>query len=48
VIDEVERRAPNGFSDLDAVITPEERHAIVRGYAATAGFSQDQTRLRRG
>ncbi|MTE01585.1 flavin-dependent oxidoreductase [Paracoccus sp. YIM 132242] len=47
VIDEVERRAPDGFDDLDAVITPEERQAIVRGYAATAGFSQDQTRLRR-
>lgn len=47
VIDEVERRAPDGFADLDAVITPEERHMIVRGYAATAGFSQDQTRLRR-
>lgn len=46
VIDEVERRAPDGFADLDAVITPQERHAIVRGYAATAGFSQNQTRLR--
>lgn len=46
VIDEVERRAPGGFTDLDAVITPEERHMIVRGYATTAGFSQNQTRLR--
>lgn len=46
VIDEVERRAPDGFADLDSVITPEERHAIVCGYATTAGFSQDQTRLR--
>lgn len=46
VIDEVERRAPTGFVSLDAVITPEERRAIVRGYADTAGFSQDQTRLR--
>ncbi|SED82562.1 flavin-dependent oxidoreductase [Rhodobacter sp. 24-YEA-8] len=46
LIDEVERRAPAGFSDLDQVITPEERAAIVRGYASTAGFSDDQTRKR--
>lgn len=46
VIDEVERRAPDGFDDLDAIITPAEREGIVRGYASTAGFSQNQTRLR--
>ncbi|MFT3688378.1 flavin-dependent oxidoreductase [Paenirhodobacter sp.] len=46
LIDEVERRAPEGFADLDRVITPEERAAIVRGYATTAGFSGDQTRKR--
>lgn len=42
VIDEVERRAPDGCSDLDSVISHAEREAIVRGYAATAGFSQQQ------
>ena len=46
LIDEVERRAPGGFADLDQVITAEERAAIVRGYASTAGFSHDQTRKR--
>jgi 2-polyprenyl-6-methoxyphenol hydroxylase-like FAD-dependent oxidoreductase len=46
LIDEVERRAPDGFTDLDLVITPEERAAIVRGYASTAGFSDEQTRKR--
>lgn len=46
VIDEVERRAPDGFGDLDAVISHEERAAIVGGYASTAGFSADQTRMR--
>lgn len=46
VIDEVERRAPDGFADLDAVIPWPEREAIVRGYATTAGFGTDQTRLR--
>lgn len=46
VIDEVERRAPDGFADLDAVITPEERAAIVGGYASAAGFSAAQTRMR--
>lgn len=34
----VEQRAPEGFSDLDAVITPEELEAISRAYKATAGF----------
>lgn len=42
VIDEVERRAPEGCADLDAVISFEERRAIVRGYAAAAGFTQEQ------
>ncbi|AXC48332.1 flavin-dependent oxidoreductase [Paracoccus suum] len=40
VIDEVEKRAPAGFTDLDAVMTPAEREAWVRGYATTAGFQQ--------
>ncbi|MBS9721398.1 flavin-dependent oxidoreductase [Tianweitania sp. BSSL-BM11] len=42
VIDEVERRAPDGCGDLDTVISFAEREAIVRGYAATAGFSTSQ------
>lgn len=46
LIDEIERRAPDGFTDLDQVIPPDERAAIVRGYASTAGFSGEQTRKR--
>ncbi len=42
VIDAVEERAPDGFSDIDTVLSFEERKAIVRGYASTAGFSQDK------
>lgn len=42
VIDEVERRAPHGFGDLDAIISFAEREAIVRGYAAKAGFTTQQ------
>ena len=39
VIDEVEKRAPAGFADVNTVLSLEERRAIVGGYAATAGFS---------
>jgi len=42
VIDAVEARAPEGFNDIDAVLPYEERKAIVRGYAATAGFAREQ------
>jgi hypothetical protein len=42
VIDAVEERAPDGFTDIDAVLSYEERKAIVRGYAATAGFAREQ------
>jgi len=42
VIDAVEVRAPDGFSDIDAVLSYEERKAIVRGYAMTAGFAREQ------
>ena len=42
VIDLVEARAPNGFDDLDAVVSYAEREAIVRGYATLAGFAQHQ------
>jgi 2-polyprenyl-6-methoxyphenol hydroxylase-like FAD-dependent oxidoreductase len=42
VIDAVEARAPNGFTDIEAVMPYAERHQLVRGYAATAGFTQEQ------
>lgn len=42
VIDAVEARAPDGFSDIDAIMSYEQRQAIVRGYAATAGFAREQ------
>lgn len=37
VIDEVERRAPDGFDDLDAVITPGELEEIFAGYHRASG-----------
>jgi 2-polyprenyl-6-methoxyphenol hydroxylase-like FAD-dependent oxidoreductase len=42
VIDEVEKRAPAGFSDVNAVLSHADREAIVKGYASTAGFAQVQ------
>jgi 2-polyprenyl-6-methoxyphenol hydroxylase-like FAD-dependent oxidoreductase len=42
VIDAVEQRAPDGFDNIDAVLSFEERKAIVRGYAGAAGFAQAQ------
>jgi 2-polyprenyl-6-methoxyphenol hydroxylase-like FAD-dependent oxidoreductase len=39
VIDAVEQLAPQGFADVDAVLNHEAREAIVRGYAARAGFA---------
>jgi 2-polyprenyl-6-methoxyphenol hydroxylase-like FAD-dependent oxidoreductase len=42
VIDEVERRAPDGFEDIDNVLTYAEREAIVKGYAQLAGFAREQ------
>jgi len=47
VIDVLEQRAPNGFTALDAVASHSEREAIVRGYAAMAGFARDQVNARR-
>ncbi|MFT4131517.1 flavin-dependent oxidoreductase [Labrys sp. (in: a-proteobacteria)] len=40
VIDMVEARAPDGFDDIEAVATHEERERIVRGYASLAGFAR--------
>jgi 2-polyprenyl-6-methoxyphenol hydroxylase-like FAD-dependent oxidoreductase len=42
VIDAVEERAPEGFSNVDDVLPFEQRKAIVRGYASTAGFAREQ------
>ena len=42
VIDAVEERAPDGFSNIDDVLSYEHRKAIVRGYASTAGFAKEQ------
>ncbi len=47
VIDVMEDRAPYGFDDIDAVAPHAEREAIVRGYAATAGFAVDAPRSAR-
>ena len=42
VIDLLEQRAPDGFTDIDAVASYAEREAIVRGYASMAGFAREQ------
>ena len=42
VIDEVERLAPDGFADIDDVLSHREREAIVKGYAQLAGFAREQ------
>jgi 2-polyprenyl-6-methoxyphenol hydroxylase-like FAD-dependent oxidoreductase len=41
VIDLVETRAPDGFDDVEAVASYEERRRVVRGYASLAGFAAD-------
>jgi 2-polyprenyl-6-methoxyphenol hydroxylase-like FAD-dependent oxidoreductase len=46
VIDAVEALAPDGFDDVEAVLSHAEREGIVRGYARKAGFAvpaPDQT-----
>jgi 2-polyprenyl-6-methoxyphenol hydroxylase-like FAD-dependent oxidoreductase len=42
VIDEVERRAPDGFDRLDDVIDAAELDAVLTGYAAASGASREQ------
>lgn len=42
VIDAVEKLAPDGFENIDNVLSYDQRMAIVRGYASTAGFAQTQ------
>jgi 2-polyprenyl-6-methoxyphenol hydroxylase-like FAD-dependent oxidoreductase/quercetin dioxygenase-like cupin family protein len=39
VIDAVEAAAPDGFDDIETVLSYPEREAIVRGYARKAGFA---------
>jgi 2-polyprenyl-6-methoxyphenol hydroxylase-like FAD-dependent oxidoreductase len=42
VIDAVEALAPDGFANIDDVMSYAQRMAIVRGYASAAGFAQAQ------
>ena len=42
VIDAVEALAPDGFTNIDTVLSHDQRMAIVRGYASTAGFAREQ------
>src|SRR5262249_62126886 len=42
VIDAVEERAPDGFSNIDDVLSFEQCKAIVRGYASAAGVPPEQ------
>ena len=39
MIDAVEQLAPDGFTDIDQVLSRGQREAIVRGYASKAGFA---------
>ena len=39
VIDAVEQLAPDGFTDIEKVLSYAQREAIVRGYASKAGFA---------
>jgi 2-polyprenyl-6-methoxyphenol hydroxylase-like FAD-dependent oxidoreductase len=39
VIDAVEQLAPDGFDNIDNVLSYAQREAIVRGYASKAGFA---------
>jgi 2-polyprenyl-6-methoxyphenol hydroxylase-like FAD-dependent oxidoreductase len=48
VIDEVERRAPDGFKDIDKVLSRADREAIVKGYAQLAGFAKEQVNRAKG
>jgi 2-polyprenyl-6-methoxyphenol hydroxylase-like FAD-dependent oxidoreductase len=42
IIDYVEERAPDGFVNLDEVMSHAELEAIVKGYSKIAGFDQAQ------
>lgn len=45
VIDAVESLAPGGFGNIDDVLSYDQRMAIVRGYASTAGFAKSQVNI---
>jgi len=47
VIDAAEELAPDGFKNIDDVLSYEQRKAIVRGYASTAGFAREQVNVTR-
>jgi 2-polyprenyl-6-methoxyphenol hydroxylase-like FAD-dependent oxidoreductase len=42
IIDAIDERAPDGFTRVDDVLGYEQRKAIVRGYASSAGFAKEQ------
>ncbi|HLN07949.1 MAG TPA: flavin-dependent oxidoreductase [Xanthobacteraceae bacterium] len=42
VIDAVEELSPDGFSNIEDVLSLDQRRAIVRGYASAAGFAREQ------
>jgi 2-polyprenyl-6-methoxyphenol hydroxylase-like FAD-dependent oxidoreductase len=42
----VEERAPDGFADLDAIISPQELDEIAASYKRTAGFDRDELNAR--
>ena len=46
VIDAVEALAPNGFDDVERVLSYTRREAIVKSYAGKAGFTQAQVNKR--
>ena len=48
VIDEVEKLAPAGFTDVERVLSYDERRAIVRGYAGKAGYALQQVNKKAG
>jgi 2-polyprenyl-6-methoxyphenol hydroxylase-like FAD-dependent oxidoreductase len=48
VIDAVETLAPEGFANIDDVLSFEQRKAIVRGYASAAGFAREQVNKEAG
>jgi len=48
VIDAVEAIAPNGFDDVERVLSYARRESIVKTYAGTAGFSAAQVASRMG
>jgi 5-methylphenazine-1-carboxylate 1-monooxygenase len=45
VVDFIAQRAPQGFTDLARIATPEELKAIVGGYAQMAGFAAPKSPL---